>query len=127
MTKSDQNSCSYTTDTIMSSTRVSQFNINKYINTDYQSDHIINSNMNSSINTAKENTKNGIDLESGNESVDFTITSCSRRSNYKRSNTGNSSNVNNDKWHVVQENKKLKEDSKRVFTLGDSIVKHFHF
>lgn len=81
----------------MSSTRVSQFNINKYINTDYQSDHIINSNMNSSINTAKENTKNGIDLESGNESVDFTITSCSRRSNYKRSNTGNSSNVNNDK------------------------------
>ena len=124
MTKSDQNSCSDTTDTIMSSTRVSQFNINKYINTDYQSDHIINSNMNSSINTAKENTKNGIDLESGNESVDFTITSCSRRSNYKRSNTGNSSNVNNDKWHV-QENKKLKEDSKRVFTLGDSIVKHF--
>ena len=56
-----------------------------------------------------ENTNNGIDLESGNESVDFTI-ACSRRSNYKRSNTGNSSNVNNDKCHV-QENKELKENN----------------
>ena len=56
-----------------------------------------------------ENTNNGIDLESGNESVDFTIT-CSRRSNYKRSNTGNSSNVNNGKCHV-QENKELKENN----------------
>ena len=108
----------------MSSTRVSQFDIKKYINTDYQSDHIINSNMNGSINSTKETMKDTIDLDSGNKSGDFTMTSFSRRWNYKSSNTDDSSNVNNDKCHDVQENKKLKEN-KRVFILDDNIVKHF--
>lgn len=46
MRKSYQNSCGYTTDTIIPSTKVCQYNSNKDINRDYQSDHIINSNIN---------------------------------------------------------------------------------
>ena len=54
MRKSYQNSCSYTIDTIIPSTKVCQYKSNKGINRDYQSDHIINSNINDSVNSVKE-------------------------------------------------------------------------
>ena len=73
----------------------------------------------------KENKKNSIDLNSGNGSVDFTLTSSSSCRNYGSSNTDNSSNVNNNNNHDVQENKKLKEkNNKIVFILSNRIVKH---
>ena len=53
--KSDQNSCSYSTDTIILPTNVSQCNINKDIDTDHQSGHIICSSVNDSMNSDKEN------------------------------------------------------------------------
>lgn len=53
--KIDQNSCSYSTDTIILPTNVSQCNINKHIGTDHQSDHIICSSVNDSANSDKEN------------------------------------------------------------------------
>ena len=62
---------------------------------------------------------------SGDDSVDFTVTSFSNHRKYERSKTDNSSDVNNDKSYDVQENKKLKEkNNKRVFILGGSNVKH---
>ena len=44
--------------------------------------------------------------------------------NYKSSKT-DSSNINNDKSHDVQENTKLQEKNKRVFIQGGSIIKTY--
>ena len=68
--------------------------VNKDINIEHQSNHINNSNVNNSIvNCVKTNIKDSTDLNSGNSTKDFTITSSSSHKNYKNRNTDNSLNV----------------------------------
>ena len=56
------------------------------------------------------------------------MTSSNSYNGYKSNNTdGNNSNVNNNKSPNVQESRKFpKNRNKRVFILGDSIVKHIN-
>ena len=65
---------------------------------------------------------------SGNGAIDFTVTSSSSCNDCRSNNTdGNTSNANNDKCPNVKESKKTpKNKNKRVFILGDSIVKHIN-
>ena len=64
---------------------------------------------------------------SGNGTLDFTVTSSSSYNDYKSNNTdGNTSNIKNDnKSPNIQESRKTPGNkNKRVFILSDSIVKH---
>ena len=85
--------------------------VNKDINIEHQSNHINNSNVNISIvNCVKTNIKDSTDLNSGNSTKDFTITSSSSHKNYKNSNTDNSLNVKSYNSRHVQENRKIIEN-----------------
>ena len=109
----DQRYKQYTETPTIPSTKVSQCSIyHEDINIDHQND-IFNPNVNKYVNCAKENIKNSFDLHSSNDSVDFKLTSSSRRRNYKSSNTDSSSHVNNSKSHYVQENRKRQEKVKK--------------
>ena len=113
---------------MVTSTEVSQYHIiGKDINIDHQSNRIIRSNIDDSVNCAKETIKNSVDLKGCNFSADITIPSSSSCRNYKSSNGHNSSNLNNEKNHDVQENrKKQKANIKRAVILGDSTFKHLN-
>ena len=65
---------------------------------------------------------------SGNGAIDFTATSSSSYNDCKSNNAdGNTSNANNDKSPNVQESRKTpKNKNKRVFILGDSLVKRIN-
>ena len=67
---------------------------------------ISSSNVYDSVNFVKD-IKNSIDLNYGNNTKDFTITSSSSHKNYKNSNTDNSLNVKRDNSRDIQENKKI--------------------
>ena len=63
----------------------------------------------------KENIKNCIDLNSGNSTKDFTITSSSSDKSYKNCNTGNSLNVKSYRSRDVQENRKIPQTQKKFW------------
>ena len=65
---------------------------------------------------------------SGNNAIDLTVTSSGSYNDCKSNNTdGNTSNANNDNSPNMQESRKTTENkSRRVFILGDSIVKHIN-
>ena len=67
---------------------------------------ISSSNVYDSVNFVKD-IKNSIDLNYGNNTKDFTITSSSSHKNYKSSNTDNSLNVKSDNSRDIQENRKI--------------------
>ena len=101
------------------STKFSQCNIyHEDINIDHQNDHIIDRNVNDSVNRANKNIKNSINLHSSNDSADFNLISSGSRKNYKSSNAGNGSNVNNSKSHYVQENRKIQEKKQKEYSFS---------
>ena len=67
------------------------------------------------VNFVKENIKNCIDLNSGNSTKDFTITSSSSDKSYKNCNTGNSLNVKSYRSRDVQENRKIPQTQKKFW------------
>ena len=71
---------------------------------------ISSSNVYDSVNFVKD-IKNSIDLNYGNNTKDFTITSSSSHKNYKNSNTDNSLNVKIDNGRDIQEKNK---NSKKI-------------
>ena len=76
----------------------------------------------------QENRKIPENKNSGNGTIDFTVASSSSYNDRKSNNTdGNTSNVNNNKSPNVQESRKTSENKdKRVFILGDTIIKHIN-
>ena len=94
-----------------------------------------NSNTDSSLNVKsdisrdiQENRKIPENKNSGNNAIDLTVISCGSYNDCKSNNTdGNTSNANNDKTPNIQESRKTTENkNRRVFILGDSIVKHIN-
>ena len=92
-----------------------------------------NNNTDSSLNVKsdisrdiQENRKIPENKNSGNNAIDLTVTSSGSYNDCKSNNTdGNTSNANNDKSPNMQESRKTTENkNRRVFILGDSIVKH---
>ena len=73
----------------------------------------------------QENRKIPENKNSGNDTINLTVTSSTNYIDCKSSNAyGNTSNVNKDKSPNVQESRKTPENkNKRVFILGNSIVK----
>ena len=76
----------------------------------------------------QENRKIPENKNSGNNAIDLTVTSSGSYNDCKSNNTdGNTSNANNDKSPNMQESRKTTENkNRRVFILGDSIVKHIN-
>ena len=76
----------------------------------------------------QENRKIPENKNSGNNAIDLTVTSSGSYNDCKSNNTdGNTSNANNGKSPNMQESRKTTENkNRRVFILGDSIVKHIN-
>ena len=76
----------------------------------------------------QENRKIPENKNSGNNAIDLNVTSSGSYNDCKSNNTdGNTSNANNDKSPNMQESRKTTENkNRRVFILGDSIVKHIN-
>ena len=100
------------------------------IHKNYKSSNTDNSlNVKSDISRdIQQNRKIPENKNSCNDAIDLTVTSSSSYNDCKSNNTdGNTSNANSDKSPNVQESRKTPENkNKRVFILGDNIVKHIN-